>query len=215
VPVFPLLLVAASGRSAVAAAVLVHAAASVALLAVAPGTAAEPSVEARRLFVAAHAGAWTLAWTLWSLSSLSYGALLAVWWSRVRGSRLALLGLSAGIAGLPLDLAGESACAALMAGGGASAEAFASAEGTFRLASALAANGLYTAGGAALTIASARSGFLRGPVLVLGGTVWVAGLALSIAAVVGSGGAMTASGAALMALFIPFAAGLWLRLGRP
>jgi hypothetical protein len=74
------------------------------------------------------------------------------------------------------------------------------------------ANGLYTAAGITLTLAST---WLRGPLRWWAWAIWLSGLALSVSTVIGFTPGMIASGAALMTLFVPWTAVLGWRLGAP
>ena len=200
-----------SGSISVAAAwgaVAAHAVASLALLAARAGTVAGGDAAVRAAWIEAHAGGWVATWGLWVVSSLSYGLLAIVWAARVPRSRaLAVAGAALALAGIPLDLAGEIA----QAGVASSSTSLEAADETFLRASVLAANGLYSAGAALLSVASYRAGLFGPRLLAHGGLVSVVGFALSGAAFAGSAGAQTAFGALLMALFVTFAALLAMR----
>ena len=201
--------------SAAWGAVAAHAAASLTLLAARAGTVAGGDAAARLAWIGAHEGRWQATWALWAVSSLSYGLLAVVWAARVpRFRALAVVGAVLVVAGLPLDLSGESECAFALTASHVDAACLARVDAKFTRMSVLVANGLYSAGAALLSVASYRSGLFGPRLLALGGLVALVGFALSGAALAGSATGQTVLGALLMALFVPFAALLAIRFSR-
>jgi hypothetical protein len=190
--------------------VAVHLLACLGLLASAGGTevVADPAERAR--WVAGHVLLWRATWLAWALASTSLLALTTVWVARLLElgvwHRAALVGWLLVAVGLCFDLAGEGLNALAPTQPGRSVADFAWAARWYALLSAGTANGLYCVGGLLLSGLSWRAGWLRGGAGVLGFAMWLVGLALTGMVIIDNGPGMIVTGAAVMLLFIPWAA---------
>ena len=182
---------------------LLHAAAGVAMLLVLrAGTEVEPDVAARAAYVNEHAMLWRVGFGTWMAAGMSVLGFYAWWAARVQNHRLALAALAVAGAGLACDLVGEAlyvgwlpwlANEAYLGVPGA-LDRFAAVQRAGTVLTAVFANGLYTAAGVALTLATPR---LPRVAAVLAWTVWAAGAAMTVAGLFDSSRALMASSAVL------------------
>lgn len=173
----------------------------------------------RHAWVAAHRTQWVAVWMVWSVSSLSLLALFIVWAARLwRWRELQATAFAACLVvgcGVLLDLCGESTQIAWAARPELDDLGFLKATLWYQRLSPAAANGLYCCGGMLLSNLSWQIGLVRGGTGVLGMVLWTVGLALTAATMVSSSLGMIVSGAAVMLLYIPFAALLGWKFRRP
>jgi hypothetical protein len=195
--------------------VAVHAAASAMLLLVSAGTEAEANIVVRSAFIASHIGAWVTCWLLWVAASLGLMMFFLLWAKSLaeRGAARLLLVASCVVAfiGLCFDLSNEIILITKLTDPLVEGDVFAYWARRATVFGAGFGNGYYCVAGVLMTIIAWHAGFLRGWLLMLGIAVWVCGLALSAAAFAEAHVAMIAFGAALMMLFIPWAALVGLR----
>jgi hypothetical protein len=196
--------------------VAVHVAACLALLASAGGTETEPDVAARARSVAGHVPLWVTTWTVWALASMSLLAFFVAWAARLLELGAARAAVVAGCltcaAGVSFDLVGESVNLIGPVEPGQTVTEFARATRLYAVLSAGTANGLYCIGGLLLSALSWRVGFLRGRAGALGVVMWLVGLGLTATVVLREEWGMIATGAGVMALYIPWAAWVGWRL---
>jgi len=167
-------------------------------LVLAPGTPVIPSVAAREQYVAAHLWEWRLGWATWMLAAASL-VWMYVWWrARVRGPDAAITIAAIGIA------ADWSSEIALIVSGADGYRAIAPL--AFLLTGAV-ANGLYTAAGIALSLATPLSPAGR----IYAGLMWAAGVVLSFASLVSFPLLVAIATAWLFSMFIPWCIWLWRR----
>jgi hypothetical protein len=183
-----------------------------------PGTEAVADPALRAAYIAQNAAAWRAGWLLWMAAALSLLGFYAWWGSLGTGGSLStggarltrpgwgLAAIGLAMAGLVCDLFAESLYVGWLP------EHLAELQRAASLLSGGAANGLYTAAGITLTLASP---WLRGPLRLWAWSIWVSGMALSVTTVASFAPGMIASGAALMTLFVPFAAVMGWRYGAP
>ena len=122
------------------------------------------------------------------------------------GRRTVVSGCLLIAAGLVCDLSGEALQIVWATEAAAAPEDFAAAVRCYNVLGPGVANGLYCIGGLMLSVCSWRTGWLRGAAGVLGIAVWIVGLGLTAAAFAEHRIAMLAFGAAVMLLFLPWAA---------
>jgi hypothetical protein len=200
-------------------AVALHVLACVALMASISGTQFVEDGGERLRWIHRHVAGWVATWICWSLASMSLIAFTAAWASRLleweAPRRWVVVGFGLVALGLPFDLAGEGFNLVWPTQTGPlSTEAFLRGERLYALLSAGIANGLYCLGGLLLSVTAWRSGWLRGWVGGLGFLTWGVGLVLTGMVAVDNTRGMIATGAVVMALFIPWAALVGWRLGR-
>ncbi len=168
------------------------------------------SVDTRIEFINHHHALWNAGWLTWHLAALSLVALYAVLALRWLPTRRleSVLGLAFAVAGLTADLSAEALYMGLLAS--LRSEAFLTAERVIGLLTGYVANGLYTLGGIALTIAGRDE--LPRALIRFSIVVWLAGLALSATTLMDSGAGEMATTAILMPSFIlwTFLIGRWL-----
>jgi hypothetical protein len=199
-------------RQAIAAglAILFHLAACGALLAVSPGTEANPDWESRARFVASSTMAWVITWFLWSICPMSLLAFCVAWAGRLlelgAASRGVILGCLLVALGVLFDLPGEALQIGVATSPRINAESLVHVVRAFNLLSPGAANGLYCLGGLLLSGAAWQCGFLRGAPGILGFVMWSVGLLLTLFAITDHRLGMLVTGASVMILFLPFAA---------
>ncbi len=166
-----------------------------------PGTEVTPNLGERAAYIAQHLGLWRGGWLLWMAAALSLLGFYAWWGGRAGMARWAAAGFWLAAAGLLFDFLAESLYIGWLPG---QLEAI---QHLGTLLSGGAANGLYTAGGIVLTLATPwaatarRSRWLR----ALAWAVWLSGIALSASALLGFVPGLVASGAALVICFCPLA----------
>ena len=173
--------------------------------------AGESDLSARIAYVGNHLLAWRLGWLVWNLAAISllgFFVVLAARW-RERAPILCGLALLCAAAGLAADLGAESILAVVSPG--LRGETYAVVESIAVALTGYLGNGLYAVGGILLTVAGRRD--LPPMLLWLAAAVWAVALWLSVATLVSSNDGQFASAAALMPLFVLWAAltGRWLR----
>lgn len=168
----------------------------------APGTTLVADPMVRDTYVREHAFVWRAGWALWVAAAASLIAFYAWWAARSRRSALVIAGLGLATVGFASDLFAQwlliawvperpdlAPLAFLLTGG--------------------AANGLYTLGGIALSVATP---VIRGGFAVWTAVMWLAGLALSAFALLDIALGIAAATAVLFALFVPWCVVLGRRL---
>lgn len=198
--------------------VIVHLAASLGLLLVAPGTELNLDLGQRQQWIVGSTGIWVGTWAFWALSSISLLALCLAWsieLHRVTKRRAVIVGCAIIAMGVGFDLSGETVMIVQLARHDLTLASFANAARTYQLLSPAMANGLYCLGGFILSCIAWKSGQLRGVTGVAGFGMWFAALLLTLATLANQTVMMTASGAVIMLLYLPWAAMLGWRLRRP
>jgi len=175
-----------------------------------PGGAS--ALSARIAYVANHTSAWRIGWIVWHLAAIALIAFLvglALLWQE-RAPIASAVAIVAAAAGLAADLSAE----AILAGAvpGLSPPDFAVLERTALVLTGYLGNGLYVVAGITLMLIGRRE-IPRG-LLWLGAAVWASGLWLSAASLVDSSTGQLVSTAALVPLFVVWAAlmGRWLSI---
>lgn len=172
--------------------------------------AGERDLSARIAYVAEHTTAWRIGWLVWNFAAISllgfFVALAARW--RHQAPILCGLALLCAAGGLAADLGAETVLAAVSPG--LKGETFALVESIAVALTGYLGNGLYAIGGILLTVAGRLE--LPPGLLWLAVTVWAAAVWLSVATLVSSAAGQFASAAALVPLFVLWAAltGRWL-----
>jgi hypothetical protein len=172
--------------------------------------AGEKDLSARIAYVAEHTTAWRIGWLVWNFAAISllgfFVALAARW--RHQAPILCGLALLCAAGGLAADLGAETVLAAVSPG--LKGETFALVESIAVALTGYLGNGLYAVGGILLTVAGRLE--LPPGLLWLAAAVWAAAVWLSVATLVSSAAGRFASAAALMPLFVLWAAltGRWL-----
>lgn len=172
--------------------------------------AGESDLSARIAYVGNHLLAWRLGWLVWNLAAISllgFFVVLAARW-RERAPILCGLALLCAAAGLAADLGAETIL--VVVSPGLRGETYAVVESIAVALTGYLGNGLYAVGGILLTVAGRRD--LPPMLLWLAAAVWTVALWLSVATLVSSNAGQFASAAALMPLFVLWAAltGRWL-----
>ena len=172
--------------------------------------AGESDLSARIAYVGDHILVWRAGWFVWNLAAISllgFFVVLAGRW-RERAPILCGLALLCAAAGLAADLGAETILAVVSPG--LRGETYATVESIAVALTGYLGNGLYAVGGVLLTVAGRRD--LPPVLLWLAAAVWTAALWLSVATLVSSNAGQFASAAALMPLFVLWAAltGRWL-----
>jgi hypothetical protein len=190
--------------------VVAHLAACLALLLARQGTEANPDWHSRAAWVAQSMSAWVVLWFLWAISSLSLLAFCVAWAAQLlelNAARRAAVGgcVLVGL-GLIFDLTGEALQIGVATSSRLTTDRFQNVVRLYNLLGPAAANGLYCLGGLVLSRLSWRCGFLRGQIGAMGFVMWSVGLLLTLIAVADHRIGMLVTGAAVMILFLPFAA---------
>ncbi len=174
----------------------IHVVAAFALLLVLrPGTEVVADAAARAQYIAHNALLWRGGWLVWMLAALSLLGFYAWWGARVPQPRWAYAALGLAAAGLVCDFFAESLYIAWLP------DQIDTLQRAASLISGAGANGLYTAGGIVLTLATP---WLRGWGRAWAWGIWLSGLALSATTIAGFAPGMAAAGGALMTLLIPW-----------
>jgi hypothetical protein len=160
-----------------------------------PGTLIESDPSARATYIASHATAWTIGWSLWILAAVSLVGFYTWWGSRLgkQHTTVAVLAVIITAFGMVCDFSGEGALILLIPDRLADAinNSFSSLElarannieRAFALLSAGAANGLYTVGGIMLTLVTpGLPRWVRAAMWL----TWLAAIGMSVAAVANS-----------------------------
>jgi hypothetical protein len=141
----------------------------------------------RHAWITLHLPWWRLGWAAWMLAAASLVGLLAWWGARLGAVRLATVAVSVAFLGLVCDLSGEGLLALALLdppAGSATLDHLVRIDRWARWLTAGAANGLYTAGGIVLTVATpdgSLPAWVRGALWL----TWLGGAAMSLAAVGG------------------------------
>jgi hypothetical protein len=176
---------------------VVHVVAAVATLAwVRGGSEAEPDPMARAAYVATHTLTWRAAWFIWMIAATSLGGFFCWWAARSHKPRLALIALVVGFFGLIADFSADALFIGWVP------ERYSSYALFTTIVSEVVANGLYSAAGAILMVASAP---MRSWFRAWGWAVWIAGFALAVAGAMRWDAAIVISSGLLFATFIPWA----------
>jgi hypothetical protein len=160
-------------------------------LVLAPGTTLVPSAAERSRYIGEHLLAWRVGWATWMIAAATLLWFYA-WWRRLVGGPHLALGLA--FAGIVADWSAELAL--IVAGGEHHASV---APVAFFLTGAV-ANGLYTAAGILLTLATPFGTAAR----AYAAFMWSAGMMLSISAALDLPLFTAIATAELFALFIPW-----------
>ncbi len=178
------------------AAAAIHAVAALALLlALRPGTEVVTDAAARAGYIAQNPLLWRAGWGVWMLAALSLLGFYAWWGARGPRPGWAVVALGLAATGLVCDFWAESVYIAWLP------EHLSALQRVASLVSGAGANGLYTAAGIVLTLATP---WLRGWGRAWAWAIWLSGLALSTTSLLNFAPGMAAAGAALMALLIPW-----------
>jgi hypothetical protein len=192
-----------------------HLAASLGLLLVASGTELNPELEQRHQWIVDSTGVWVATWSCWALSSLSLLGLCWAWsieLHRATKYRAVIVGCALIAIGVCFDLSGETIMIVQLTRPELSLESFTEAARLYQLLSPAIANGLYCLGGFILSYVAWKSGQLRGVTGMAGFAMWFAALVLTLATLLNQATIMTASGVAIMLLYLPWATSLGWRL---
>jgi hypothetical protein len=191
--------------------VAVHSIACVGTLLTRGGTEIHPSLMERQRWILESSPLWATVWVAWVLSSLSILAFFTVW-ARQLKTRFSLKGaalwvaLGLGALGVPFDLTGELINIVWLTDPSNSLERFTRGTELYLLFGAAIANGLYCLAGLQFSRLSWKTGFLKNGVGVLGFLMWGVGIALTVTTLLHHRPGIVATGAGVMALFIPWAA---------
>ena len=196
-------------------AVAFHFLASVGLLLVAPGTELTEDFARRQQWISGSTGVWVTTWMCWSLSSISLLALCLPWSQalfRIARSRWIIGGIALIAVGVGFDLAGETVMIVQLTRADLTVSEFVQAARSYQWLSPIIANGLYAVGGCMLSIVAWHAGQMRGLLGGMGFVMWFAAAVLTVATVINQTAIMAVSGAAIMLVFLPWAAWLDWRL---
>ena len=190
---------------------VVHIVALIALpLVLSGGIEVEPDVRRRAVYLVASVVAWRVGWGAWMASAMSLVGFCVWWGAKLTSPRLATAAVLAASVGMACDLVGESLFVVwlpdLAARVLATSEKYSPIEQQFLTVqqlgtylTAVCANGLYTAGGILLTIAT-RS--LPTRMLAIAWGIWIVGAGMSISGIAGYTTCLVASSAMLFPLFV-------------
>jgi hypothetical protein len=163
----------------------------------------EPDASVRAQYIATHSAAWTLGWTTWMIAAATLVGFYAWWGSRLRANNIAIVAVVVTAVGMVFDFSGEGLLTLLLVERATSTgeldAAFGGVERAFVWLSGGVANGLYTAGGAMLTLVTPDL-----PALVRGAmwTTWLAGATMTVAAILNSATGMVVSTLVLFPLLL-------------
>lgn len=149
--------------------------------------AADPLAQAR--YVGSHLTVWSIGWALWMAAAASLVGFYAWWGGKIGGGWLATSAVVLTACGMVCDFSGEGSALLRMVEHVSAFDraAFSQIERQFTWLSAGAANGLYTLGGAILTLLTPNvPRWVRWAM----GLTWLAAAAMTVAAVVGSTGGL-------------------------
>lgn len=191
------------------ASALLHGLAMVALLGLVGGSEAEPDVSKRAQYLVDHRLVWACCWAVWSAAAVSLCGFYAWWAARVPGGWRADVALVLVGVGLCCDLFGESlyvawlpdAAVAWLTAAGQGSQSLLALQQVGTNATALLANGFYTASGILLTLATPS---MPRWLLVAAWVMWVAGIVMSVSALVGSVAGLVVSSALLFPILVVF-----------
>jgi len=192
-----------------------HLAASIGLLLVASGTELNEELDQRHQWIVESTGVWV---GTWSLSSLSLLAVCMAWSIELHRStrhRAVIVGCVLIAIGVCFDLSGETVLIVQLMRRELSLTSFVEAARTYQILSPAIANGMYCLGGFILSYVAWQSGQLSGVIGVAGFVMWFAALLLTLATLANQTAIMTASGAVIMLLYLPWATVLGWRLRKP
>ena len=190
--------------------VFVHLVACLGALLASGGTEIVSSLAGRQQWILNSIPLWTTVWMAWVLSSLSLLAFFPLWAWELKSRLGAFI-----FAAVAFDLVGELHYIVLATDPALTLEQFAEAVSRYNFFSVVLANGLYCLLGLVFSALSWKKSFLRGGVGVLGFAMWTTGLGLSLAALVESRLGIIVGAAAVMALFVPWAALAGWRFQKP
>jgi len=170
-------------------------------LALRPGTEVTPNPLDRAAYIAQHPALWRGGWLVWMAAALSLLGFYAWWGSRPAMPRWAVAGFWLAAAGIVCDFLAESVYIGWLP------EHLESIQRLGTLLSGGLANGFYTFGGIALTLATPWDRLPWRPAWLhaLAWAAWLSGIALSLSAVINFVPGLALSGAALVICFCPFA----------
>jgi hypothetical protein len=176
-----------------------------------PGTLIESDLSARATYIASHAAAWTIGWSLWILAAVSLVGYYAWWGSRLskQHTTIAILAVVITAFGMVCDFGGEGSLILLLVDrlsyatdrslSALELARVGNIERAFTLLSAGAANGLYTVGGIMLTLVTpGLPKWVRGAMWV----TWIAAIGMSVAAIANSTPGMVLTTAAVFPPFL-------------
>jgi hypothetical protein len=190
--------------------VFLHIVACLGLLLIRGGTEVSPSLADRQRWILGSVPLWTTVWLVWVLSSLSLIMFFSLWGRKLKNRWAWLIGVA-----VAFDLAGEFHYIVLVTDPGRTLPQFSDAVSRYSLLSAAVANGLYCVLGFAFSVISWKQSFLKGAAGLLGLAVWVSGFALTATVLLQNRLGTVVTGAAVMTLFIPWAAVVGSRLDTP
>jgi hypothetical protein len=195
--------------------VVVHLGASFGLLLVADGTELNADLERRHQWIVESTGIWIATWSLWALSSISLLAICLAWSNQLQRARkrpAVSIGCAIIAIGVCFDLSGETVMIVQSTRHDLTAYGFASTARLYQLLSPAIANGTYPIGGLILSYVAWKTGQLRGIAGAAGFAMWFIAFLLTLATLVSHTFVMTASGAMIMVLYLPWATTLGWRL---
>jgi hypothetical protein len=201
----------AAARAAYLAAAINLLAALALLLILRNGLPGGGTAASQYAFITDHLALWRLGWLVWNAAGVAlvafYVGLATRFWSA--GPLRCGLALTCAAAGLAADISAEALY--MSAGSGVSAQVYAELQPVASLLTGYVGNGLYTLAGILIVWAGWRK--MPRPLALLSLPVWLAGIALSAFSLTGSATGQAWSTAALMPLFILWAAlmGRWLQ----
>ena len=170
------------------------------------GTEIVSAVADRIAYISQHPAIWRAGWALWIAAAITLVGFYAWWGSFIRDPRRALAAVVIASAGLCCDLFAESLLIGWLP------ERYDTAAPLATWLTGGAANGLYTASGILLTLASAS--LLTRGLAALAWAAWIPGVALTICSLTGFALGIAASTTLLFMFFCPFVVLLGRHLSR-
>lgn len=167
------------------------------------GGLTEPTAAIRGQFIATHSAAWSIGWSTWMVAAATLVGFYAWWGSQLAARYVATAAVVITAIGMVFDFSGESLISLLLVERASTASSlpaeFSDVERAFVLLSAGAANGLYTIGGALLTLATfGLPAWVRATMWA----TWLAGAIMTVAAGLNSVNGMVVSTVVLFPLLI-------------
>jgi hypothetical protein len=160
-----------------------------------PGTEIVPVVADRVSYISDHPVLWRAGWTIWIAAALSLAVFYAWWGSYLRDARWGVVALSIASMGLVCDLFAESLLIGWLP------RDYDQIAPTTTMLTGAAANGLYTAAGVILTLATES---LRGFLRTIAWLVWITGGVLTACTLAGAVTGIAIATTVLFVLFCPW-----------
>jgi hypothetical protein len=176
-----------------------------------PGTEMVSDAVVRMEYVASHPWQWRAGWGIWIAASSSLAAFYAWWGAHLPARKgVAITAFHLCLAGMSADLFAESLYIGWWPDLAGAPERIAALAPAALILTGAVGNGLYTAGGILLTLATPS---LRGAPRAAAWGIWGAGAALTFFSVAGNAAGIAISSAILFILFCPWVA--WLGWALP